>query len=417
MSADEAWPYECFPTDELEAHGPSRGFELLQGVRVLDLTSSIAGPYGSQLLADLGADVVKIERADRGDDARQWGPPFLDGASLWFLAVNRNKRSVTLDFSTTSGQEVLGRLIGASDVLITNLRGATLQRLGIDYASASSVRPGLIHCTVTGFGLTGPDAHRSGYDLIAEGLSGVMDLTGEPDALPQKVGTPAADLLAGMDAAFAIVAALFDRQRTGNGHQLDISLVESMTRFLTPRIMTYLGSGEEPRRSGGRDSVIAVYQVFETIDQPITIALGNDHIFQRFCRAIGRADLASEPRYATNTGRRAHRAELVGTIQQSMMSRTRAEWLTILELADVPAGAINRISEVVRDRHLLDRSMFYQIPVGSGIPQVNTSWHLDGVANGYRSAPPQLGQHTHEVLGEWAEMSMEQIEQAREVLS
>jgi len=417
MSTEGQRPTTPLPQDELEDQSPSHGFELLHGVRVLDLTTSIAGPYGSQLLADLGADVVKIERVDRGDDARQWGPPFLDGASLWFLAVNRNKRSVTLDFTTPKGQEVLGRLIGAADVLVTNLRGATLERLGIDYASASAIRPDLVHCTLTGFGLTGPDSHRSGYDLIAEGLSGVMDLTGELDGLPQKVGTPAADLLAGMDAAFAIVAALFDRQRTGNGHQLDISLVESMTRFLTPRIVTYLGSGEEPRRSGGRDSVIAVYQAFETVDAPITIALGNDQIYQRFCQAIKRADLAQHPDYATNTGRRVHRARLVDEIQQSMRSRTSAEWLTTLETADVPAGAINRVGEVVEDPHLLERSLFYRIPVGSGIPQVNTSWHLDGAPNGYRLPPPTLGQHTDEVLSEWAKLTTDQIEQAREVIS
>jgi crotonobetainyl-CoA:carnitine CoA-transferase CaiB-like acyl-CoA transferase len=390
------------PSDHLAQRDASPGFGLLRGVRVLDLTTSIAGPYGSQLLADVGADVVKIERADRGDDARQWGPPFLDGESLWFLSVNRNKRSVALDVAEPSGKAVLDRLIAEADVLITNLRLGTLQRLGIDYSSAAAIRPDLIYCTVTGFGLTGPQAHRPGYDLIAEGLSGVMDLTGELDGLPQKVGTPAADLLAGMDAAFAIAAALFDRQRTGEGHQLDISLVESMTRFLTPRIVSYLGSGEEPRRSGGRDSVIAVYQAFETLDDPITIALGNDQIYQRFCRAVDRTDLAEHPDYASNSGRRAHREQLVDQIQALLRTRGSADWLKLLEAADVPAGAINRVSEVVDDPHFLERELFYRIPMGSGIPQVNTSWHLDGAPNGYRLAPPSLGEHTAEVLSEWA---------------
>ena len=417
MSDVERNSDRSLPQDALDVRHAGQGFDLLRGVRVLDLTTSIAGPYGSQLLADLGADVVKVERAGRGDDARQWGPPFLDGSSLWFLAVNRNKRSITLDLSTTIGQEALHKLVGECDVLVTNLRGPSLERLGIDYASASAIRPSLIHCTVTGFGLTGPDAHRSGYDLIAEGLSGVMDLTGEPDGLPQKVGTAAADLLAGMDAAFAIVAALFDRERTGKGHQLDVSLVESMTRFLTPRIVSYLGSGEEPRRSGGRDSVIAVYQVFETMDEPITIALGNDQIFHRFCDAIARPELARDPAYAGNADRRVRRAELVGEIQLTLMSRTRAEWLRLLEVADVPAGAINRISDVVRDQHLLDRSLFYRIPEKSGVPQVNTSWHLDGAPNGYRSAPPELGHHTREVLMEWALMSAAEVDELEDDLS
>jgi len=388
------------PMDELEALAPSRGFTLLEGVRVLDLTSSIAGPYCTMLLADLGADVVKVERSGVGDDSRMWGPPFLGDLALWFASVNRNKRSVTLDFVDATALQTLREMVAACDVVVSTLRQSSMRRLGVDYEQAKRLRPDVIHCTVTGFGLTGPNSELAGYDLIAEGVSGVMDLTGEADQGPQKVGTPAADLLAGMDAAYAIVAALYDRARTGSGHQVDVSLAESMTRFLTPKLVAYLGSGDPQRRSGGRDSVIAVYQVFETMDDPMTIALGNDAIFKRFCAAIGRNDLADDPTLATNQDRRARRAELVEEIQAVMRTDTRAHWLALCAEVDVPAGPINSVDDVVADDHLRSRRLFYRTsdPV---TPQVNTGWHLDGAANGYRFAPPACGADTAQVLADW----------------
>lgn len=401
------------PLDGLTRRDPGAGYDLLAGVRVLDLTSSLAGPYGTMLLADLGAEVVKVERPGVGDDSRTWGPPFLDDAALWFVAVNRNKRSVTIDYSSAAGREVLCRLIGAADVLVTTLRRSSLERLGIDYQSARAVREDIIYCTISGYGQTGPARDLPGYDLIAEGVSGVMDLTGEPEQQPQKVGTPAADLLAGMDAAYSIVAALLDREHTGRGHQLDISLVESMTAFLTPKIVSFLGSGERQRRSGGRDSVIAVYQVFETADDPMTIALGNDRIFRRFCVAIDRSDLPADPGYATNAARREHRQKLVCEIQSVLRTRTRVEWLDIFYAADVPVGPINHLEDVVQNQHMIERELFYRIPVGRGIPQVNTSWKLDGEANGYRLPPPELGADTDELLQEWVNMSEQAIGLAR----
>jgi len=390
------------PLDDLPTAPDHRGFSLLEGIRVLDVTNSIAGPYSTVLLADLGADIAKVEPAGRGDDTRAWGPPFLDGEALWFLAVNRNKRSIELDLSAEASRDVLVRLACAADVLVTTLREPQLVKLGIEYSTLRARRPDLIYCTITGYGATGPSRALPGYDLIAEGVSGIMDLTGEPETGPQKVGAPAADILAGMDAAFAIVAALFDRERTGRGHHLDVSLVESMTRLLTPKLTSYLGSGELQRRTGGRDSVIAVYQAFDTADEAITLALGNDKIFARFCDAIGRDDIGSDPRFANNASRREHRAQLVDKIQAVLRERTAAQWLLIFAAADVPAGPINHLEAVVAEPHLIAREMFYRyLYDGREIPQVNTGWHLDFAANAPRRPPPRLGADTESVLSEW----------------
>ena len=392
-----------------------RRFGLLAGVRVLDLTSSLAGPYATLLLADMGAEVVKIERAGAGDDARQWGPPFLDGLSLWYASVNRNKASVTLDYASAAGKAVLDRLVQQADVVVTNLRPVVQEKLGIDHRSLQAIRPDLVYCSITGFGLTGRRRDLASYDLIAEGQSGVMDLTGEPDSPPQKVGTPAADLLAGMDGAFAVVAALFDRQRTGHGHVIDVSLVESMTRFLTPRVVSYLGSGEVPRRSGGRDSVIAVYQAFDTADDPITLGLANDRTFQRFCQVSGRPEWADDPAYADNRARRERRPELVSRIQEVLRTRTRAEWLEAFAAAGVPAGPINTVADLAEDEDLLERGMLFSIPVdgASPIPQVGTGWQLDGAPNGGATAPRPLGADTDDVLQRWAGITAADIVELR----
>src|SRR5882762_1418208 len=386
-------------------------FGLLAGVRVLDLTSSLAGPYATLLLADMGAEVVKIERPGIGDDARQWGPPFLDGLSLWYASVNRNKASVTLDYAAPDGKAVLDRMVAEVDVVVTNLRPPVQEKLGVDHRSLQALRWDLVHCSITGFGLTGRRRDLASYDLIAEGYSGVMDLTGEPESPPQKVGTPAADLLAGMDGAFAVVAALFDRQRTGQGHVIDVSLVESMTRFLSPRIVPYLGSGEVPRRSGGRDSVIAVYQAFDTADHPITLGLANDRTFSRFCQVTGRSDWLDDPGHADNQVRRQRRSDLVARIQEVLRTRSRAEWLEAFAAAGVPAGPINTVADVAVDDGLLERGMLFSLRVDAGpsIPQVGTGWHLDGAPNGGASAPRPLGADSDDVLHRWAGLAPAEI--------
>lgn len=387
------------PMHALPAAAPARGLELLRGVRVLDLTTSIAGPYASMLLADLGAEVIKLERPGRGDDCRAWGPPFLDGESLWFVSVNRNKHSVTLDYTGEAGRAVLHDLVRASDVVLVNLVPRAQRKLGVDHASLAAVRSDLVHLSLTGFGLSGARADMACYDLIAEGYSGVMDLTGEAENDPQKVGTPAADLIAGMDSAMIVLAALFDRSRTGRGHALDISMVESMTRFMAPRIVPYLGSGTVPRRTGAKDSVIAVYQVFHAADAPMNLALGNDAIWKRFWQAVGEPAMGEDPRYATSALRHAARAEVVGRIAALLKTRPRDHWLALLAAAKVPAGPIYRVDEVAADAPLLERGLFYRLEQdGRAVPQVGLGIRVDGETAACRIAPPRLGEHTDGVL-------------------
>lgn len=403
------------PLDDLPRRQPGQGLGLLRGTRVLDLTTSIAGPYATMLLGDFGADVIKVERAGAGDDSRQWMPPSLDGHALWYLSVNRNKRSVTLNYSKPEGAAVLQRLIAASDVLVTNQLPSTLEKLNLTYDAVKRIRPDIVYVSLTGFGLEGDRANDPCYDLIAEGYSGIMDLTGELENDPQKVGTPAADLLSGADAAMACLAALMERTRSGNGHLVEISLVDSMTRFLTPRIVSYLGSGEVPRRSGAKDSVIAVYQVFSTADEPMTLALPTDAIWRRFCHLIDRPDMAEDPNYATNANRVERRQALVSTIQQVLLGRPRAHWLEQCRAHKVPAGPINRVDQVTRDHELLDRGLFYVMDHDGGrIPQVGLGIRFNGQEAGYRSVPPDLGADNVPVFGELAGLSEEEINAYRE---
>jgi crotonobetainyl-CoA:carnitine CoA-transferase CaiB-like acyl-CoA transferase len=351
------------------------------------------------LLGDMGAEVIKVERPESGDDSRAWGPPFLDGESLWFLSVNRNKKSITLDYTCEAGRKVLHDLVRTADVAIVNLVPRVQKKLAADYASLAAVKTNLVYVSLTGFGLTGSRKDFPCYDLIAEGYSSVMDLTGEAESPPQKVGTPAADLIAGMDAAYAAIAALFERSRSGRGHSIDISMVDSMTRFMAPRILPYLGSGEIPRRTGARDSVIAVYQTFDTQDDPITLGLGNDAIWKRFWEAVGRPGTGTDPRFAKNVDRRAARAEIVQDIQNVLLTRPRDEWLQIFIEAKVPAGPVNRVDQVSADAELVARGLFFaDRSNGRRIPQVGLGIGIDGTRSSYRLPPPRLGEHTVELL-------------------
>jgi crotonobetainyl-CoA:carnitine CoA-transferase CaiB-like acyl-CoA transferase len=376
-----------------------QGLRLLEGLRILDMTTSIAGPYATQLLADLGAEVTKIEKVGTGDDTRAWGPPFLDGESLWYISVNRNKASVTLDVSRPEGRAILDDLVRESDVIVLNMMRQVQAKLGLDFERLHSLNPRLIHVSLTGFGVSGARAALPCYDLVAEGYSGVMDLTGEPDSGPQKVGTPAADLLAGQDVALAALAAVIERHRTGKGKQIDVSMVASMVRFMSPRIVPYLGSGERVTRSGGRDSVIAVYQVFDTADEPITLGLGNDAIWQRFWDALGASDFATAQKYRTNAMRREARTEIVDGIQTQLRTRSRAHWLALFAEYRIPAGPINRVDQVVADPQLLGERLFYTVEGKNGlVPQVGLGIKFDGQSAVHRIPPPTLGQDTARIL-------------------
>jgi crotonobetainyl-CoA:carnitine CoA-transferase CaiB-like acyl-CoA transferase len=377
----------------------NEGLCLLEGLRILDITTSIAGPYATQLLADLGAEVTKIEKVGAGDDTRAWGPPFLDGESLWYLSVNRNKSSVTLDVSRPEGRAILDDLVRESDVIVLNMMRQVQAKLGLNFERLHSLNPRLIHVSLTGFGVSGARAALPCYDLVAEGYSGVMDLTGEPESGPQKVGTPAADLLAGQDVALAALAAVIERHRTGKGKQIDVSMVASMVRFMSPRIVPYLGSGERVTRSGGRDSVIAIYQVFDTADEPITLGLGNDAIWQRFWDALGASDFATAQKYRTNAMRREARTEIVDAIQTQLRTRSRAHWLALFAEYRIPAGPINRVDQVVADPQLLGERLFYTVEGKNGlVPQVGLGIKFNGQSAVHRIPPPTLGQDTVRVL-------------------
>ncbi|WP_318010681.1 CaiB/BaiF CoA transferase family protein [Celeribacter litoreus] len=370
-------------------------------MRIVDLTTSVAGPYGTMLLSDFGAEVIKVERPS-GDDARQWGPPFLDGQALWFASVNRNKKSVALDLRQEEARASLTTLIEGADVFITNQPPDVQRKLGLDYESIKAIREDIIFVSITGFGLSGPRAELTCYDLIAEGYSGIMDITGAAGGKPQKIGAPAADMLAGQDAAMATMAALMDRQRTKQGHKIDISLVESMTRFLTCRISSYLGSGDVPVRSGGTDSVIAIYQPFDTADLPINLGLGSDPIWTRFWKAMGDEEYGARPEFASNAKRREARAEIVDRIQEILLTRSRAEWLALFATARVPAGPINRVDEVAGDAELQARGLFFALEddAGNVSPQIGLGIQVDDSICVPRSVPPRLGEHNDEVLGQ-----------------
>ncbi|WP_417725185.1 CaiB/BaiF CoA transferase family protein [Salipiger sp.] len=387
-------PYAALPHVEMGA-----GFRMLSGVRIVDVTTSIAGPYATMLLSDFGAEVIKVERPE-GDDSRKWGPPFLDEQALWFSAVNRNKKSVVIDAGDDEGKARLIRLIRTADVFVTNQPPDVQRKLGLDADSIRKIREDIVFVSITGFGLTGARANLTSYDLIAEGYSGIMDITGDGDGAPQKIGAPAADMLAGQDAAMATLAALIDRMKGGGGSIIDISLAESMTRFLSCRISSYLGSGEVPRRSGGTDSVIAIYQPFETADLPINLGLGSDGIWKRFWKTLGDPEYGARAEFATNSSRRDHRNAIVARIQKLLLGRSRQEWLAAFAENRIPAGPINRVDEVTADRDFHARGLFYAVtsPSGNVVPQVGLGIQIDGRPSTPIRVPPYLGEHTSEIL-------------------
>jgi crotonobetainyl-CoA:carnitine CoA-transferase CaiB-like acyl-CoA transferase len=370
---------------------------------VVDLSTSYAGPTATMYLGDMGADIVKVERPETGDDARYWGPPFVGGEAAWFLSANRNKRSVCLDISREEGFAALMRLLDGADVFVENLNPGKLKRRDLDPEAIRARFPRLIYCALSGFGLDGPDRDRPGYDLIAQARSGLMSVTGEFGGTPQRVSTALSDIVAGMAAAFAVASTLVRRQRTGEGELVDVSLLEADLALMAPRIASYLAGEREPRPSGGTDSVLAVYQPLETADRPIVVAVGNDKMWVRFCEALGLEDLAEDPGLATNAGRRERRGEVIEKVQERLLKRPAKYWLERLGAAAVPCQAIQFLSEVIEDPQVEARSPIVEVehPTAGTVRTVGSPWQLGSNGKHRRHRPaPVLGADTRAVLRE-----------------
>jgi formyl-CoA transferase len=388
----------------------------LQGIKVLDLSRVLAGPWCTQILADLGADVVKIERPGVGDDTRTWGPPFLKDAegrdtnqATYFTACNRNKRSVTIDMAAPEGQALLKQMAAQSDILVENFKTGGLKQYGLDYDSLRAVNPRLVYCSVTGFGHDGPHATRAGYDLMIQATSGMMSITGRPDEEPGggplRVGVALTDLFTGVYASTAILAALEVRHRTGEGQHIDMALLDVGMAILANQASAFLNTGIAPRRQGNSHPSLAPYQDFHTKDGAMLLAIGNNGQFARFCEAAGHADWASDPRFATNTLRVRHREVLIPQMEAATRTRTTAEWIALLEDKAVPCGPINSIAQAFDDEQVKARGLAISLPrnAGDGIAQiagVASPLRLQATPPVLRHAPPALGQHTDEVLAE-----------------
>lgn len=376
--------------------------QALAGIRVVDLTRVMAGPYCTMLLGDLGADVVKIERPGTGDDTRSWGPPFIDGVSAYYLCVNRNKRSITLDLKHPAGQEILWRLIERADVLVENFSPGTVERLGFGYAAVRSRRPQIVYCSISGFGQTGPGKDRTAYDQIVQGMSGLMSVTGFPDGEPTRFGVPIADIAAGMFAAYAIVAALFHRERTGEGQYIDTSMLGGQVALLTYQAGIYFATGETPKRTGNAHSIVAPYQTFHTADGYVNIAAGNDAIFARLCRALGLEHLLEDPRFQTNAGRITNLPALVESIEAALKNYRTAEVVALLDAAEVPCGPIYTVPEVFADPQVQHLELRQRVPhpVLGEVDQLGFPYRFSASPAAIRRHPPLLGEHTEEVLAE-----------------
>jgi len=385
----------------------------LAGLRVLELARILAGPWAGQILADLGADVIKVERKGSGDDTRGWGPPFVEAAegghlgAAYFHATNRGKRSIELDFESEDGRRIVKKLAARSDVLVENFKVGGLAKFGLDYGSLSKENPRLIYCSVTGFGQSGPYATRAGYDLMAQGMGGIMDLTGAPDGEPQRAGVPVADIFTGIYSVVGILAALIEREQTDRGCLVDTALVDTQVGVLANQALNYLVSGKVPRRIGNAHPNIVPYQVFPVADGHIIIATGNDSQFGKLCALLGEPKIAEEPRYRSNSDRLANREELIARLSALTARWRRDDLLAKLEALGVPAGPINSLDQVFADPQVVHRSMRIDRPSaaakGGKIPGIRTPIIIGGRPMAAERPSPQLGEHTAEVLREIGE--------------
>ena len=372
----------------------------LQGLVVLDLTRILSGPFATMTLGDLGADVIKIEQPGTGDDTRQWGPPSQGDEAAYFLSVNRNKRSFAVDLKSRAGLAAVRKLALTADVLVENFRPGTAARLGLGYDDLVEANPGLIYASISGYGQTGPDAHRAGYDAIAQARSGIMSVTGEADGPPVRVGVSSADLVAGMWATIGILAALHEKQRTGLGQWVDISLLDGSVSWLTYVASGFFASGATPKRYGSAHPTIAPYQAFEASDGFVMVAVGNDALWRKFTDALERDDLAADARFATNPSRVMHRDILIPLIEAEMLVRTVDEWVRALDAVGVPVGPIQTVNEALSDPQVIARGMIVDVqhPSAGRLKLVNCPIHLSRTPVSVRSAPPLLGQHTDDIL-------------------
>jgi crotonobetainyl-CoA:carnitine CoA-transferase CaiB-like acyl-CoA transferase len=379
----------------------------LTGIQVLDLTRVLAGPWASQMLADFGADVIKIEKPGEGDDTRGWGPPFVrnadgsTGDAAYFQSANRGKKSVCIDMARPEGAELIKGLAARSDIVIENFKVGGLKKYGLDYASLKAINPGLIYCSITGFGQTGPFAGRAGYDFMIQGMAGVMSITGTPGGEPMKLGVAFSDVFAGLHAVIGIQAALIHRAKTGEGQQIDISLLDSQVAVLANQALNFLVSGNVPQRLGNAHPNIVPYQTFETADGHIIMAVGNDRQYTEYCRIMGASHLAASP-YDTNRGRVENRGALIPLLQPLMKQRSTAQWVAAFEAAAVPCGPINSIDQVFANEQVMHRGMKIDLMRDDGItiPGVANPIVFSETPNTYSKAPPKLGADTETVLGD-----------------
>jgi len=394
----------------------------LSHIRVLDLSRILAGPWSGQILADLGAEVIKVERPQVGDDTRTWGPPFLKdeegndtAESAYFLSANRGKKSVAVDMTTPEGQEVIRALAQHADIVLENFKVGGLKKYGLDYDSLKALNPKIIYCSITGFGQTGPYSHRPGYDFMIQGMGGLMSLTGEKDGVagggPQKVGVALADVLTGMYATTSVLAALAHRDHTGVGQYIDLALLDVQAACLANQGTNYLIGGQVPQRLGNAHPNIVPYQTFATEDGFIILAVGNDGQFGRFCQLIDRADLATDERFASNKARVENRVELIALLEPHLLTRSSETWLADLEKASIPCGPINTVDKVFENPQIQHREMQVDIPhpLSGTVPQVGSPMKFSETPITYNQAPPTLGQHTESVLADILQLDAEAI--------
>jgi crotonobetainyl-CoA:carnitine CoA-transferase CaiB-like acyl-CoA transferase len=381
----------------------------LQGLKIFDLTRVLAGPTCVQMLADFGAEVIKIEKPGAGDDTRGFAPPAMPGTSesAYFAGVNRNKKSVTLDIATPEGQDIAKKLIAQCDILVENFKVGALAKYGLSYADLHPIHPGLIYCSITGFGQTGPYAKRPGYDSLIQAMGGIMSLTGAIEGEPQKVGVPVADLFAGLYGCIGVLTALRHKERTGQGQHVDIGMLDTHVAWLANQGMNYLATGQNPPRLGNQHPNIVPYQVFATADGHIVLSIGNDPTFAKFCKNFGIEHLLVDERFATNAARVGNRQFVTDTLAETMRSQTTAWWIEQLEALQIGCGPINSLAQVFADPQVVARDNVIEMTHVSGAPMklIANPVRLSETPATYRVAPPALGQYTEEVLGEWLGLS------------